>query len=65
MSGQPDHDDEAEAELLLARLSPEDQALVRLAMAHGLTVAEAIEDLREAGGLEAGTTPAGFGGLGR
>jgi hypothetical protein len=33
----------------LARLSAEDQALVRLAMAHGLTFAEALDDLREAG----------------
>jgi hypothetical protein len=54
MSGQLDHDDEAEAEAeaLLAHLSPEDRALVLQAMAnHGLTLAEAIADLTEAGGL--------------
>jgi hypothetical protein len=53
MTSPTDHDDEAEAaEAVLARLSPEDRALVRLVMAnHGLTLAEAIADLREAGGL--------------
>jgi hypothetical protein len=51
MIGQTD-DDEADAEAVLARLSPEDRALVVLVMTnHGLTLAEALADLTEAGGL--------------
>jgi hypothetical protein len=53
--------DDDEAEALLSHPSPEEQfanqpyakqQLVRRVMAnHGLTLAEALEDLREAGGL--------------
>jgi hypothetical protein len=56
MTSPSDHDDEAEAaeadEAQLAKLPPRDQQLVRQCMAnHGLTLAEALDDLREIGAL--------------
>jgi hypothetical protein len=45
-------DDDTDAEAVLAKLPAAKQALVRQCMAtHGLTLAEAIADLREVGGL--------------